>query len=71
MVAGRAAASPVKGMEIGARAVELQQVSDLRDAKGNIMTPAMHLTSGVDGRYQTCGGRWRTSNKLRRDGRLP
>jgi hypothetical protein len=54
MVAGRAAVSPVKGAEIGARAVELQQVSDFRDGQGNVITPAMHLTSGVvDGRYQT------------------
>jgi hypothetical protein len=57
MVAGRATASPVKGMEVGARAVELQQVSDLRDAKGNAIAPAMHLTSGVaDARYQTAVG---------------
>jgi hypothetical protein len=60
IVAARAAASPVKGMEIGARAVELQQVSDLsyKDANGNtVVTPAMHLsTAAVDGRYQTSVG---------------
>ncbi len=53
MVATRAAVSPVHGMEIGARAVELQQMSDTRDVNGNLVTPALHLTTGaVDGRYQ-------------------
>jgi hypothetical protein len=54
MVATRVAASPVHGMEIGARAVELQQMDDTRDANGNLVSPALHLTSGaLDGRYQT------------------
>jgi len=54
MVATRVAASPVKGVEIGARAVELQQMSDTRDDKGNLVSPALHLTTGaLDGRYQT------------------
>ena len=57
MVASRVAASPVKGAEIGARVVELQQMDDsvYKDAIGNtIVTPAMHLTTGaLDGRYQT------------------
>ncbi len=53
MVASRVAASPVSGMEIGARAVELQQMSDTRDANGNLVSPALHLTTGaLDGRYQ-------------------
>ena len=57
MVATRATVSPVRGMEVGARVAELQQVSDLRDAQGNLVMPAMHLTSGVaDGRYQTAVG---------------
>jgi hypothetical protein len=41
-------------MEIGARAVELQQMSDTRDANGNLVSPALHMTTGaLDGRYQT------------------
>jgi hypothetical protein len=57
MVAARVAASPVKGMEIGARAVELQQMNDTtyKDANGNtVVNPALHMTTGaLDGRYQT------------------
>lgn len=57
MVAARGAVSPVKGMELGARVVRLEQVSDNAgpyDAAGNpTRIPPMHLTSGVvDGRYQ-------------------
>ncbi len=56
MLAARGAVSPVKGMELGARVVQLEQVSGnpAFDANGNpTTTPAMHLTSGVvDGRYQ-------------------
>jgi len=40
MVASRAAASPVKGMEIGARVVELQDVSDLRQ---EVLDPATRV----------------------------
>ena len=57
LLAARAAVSPVQGMEVGARAVQLQQLSGTRytDANGNpAETRPMHLTSGaVDGRYQT------------------
>jgi hypothetical protein len=57
LLAARAAVSPVQGMEIGARAVQLQQMSGTKytDA-GNqpAETRPVHLTSGaVDGRYQT------------------
>jgi len=56
LVAARATASPVSGMEVGARAVQLQQLSgsDYVDANGNpAQTRAAHLTSGaVDARYQ-------------------
>ena len=57
LLAARAAVSPVQGMEVGARAVQLQQMSGTRytDVNGNpAETRPMHLTSGaVDGRYQT------------------
>jgi hypothetical protein len=57
LVATRAAASPVKGMEIGARAAQLEQLSDSSyvDGSGNtVRVPAAHLTTGaVDARYQT------------------
>jgi hypothetical protein len=57
LLAARAAVAPVQGMEIGARAVQLQQMSgtSYKDANGNpAETRPMHLTSGmVDGRYQT------------------
>ena len=60
LLAARAAVSPVHGMEIGARAAQLQQMSDTtyRDANGNlVISPATHLTSAaVDGRYQTAVG---------------
>jgi hypothetical protein len=55
-VAGRVAVAPVKGMEIGARAVQLEQMATANsvDANGNpVQTRPIHLTSGaVDGRYQ-------------------
>ena len=58
LLAARAAASPVHGMEIGARAVQLQQMSGTSYTDPVTGLPAetrpMHLTSGmVDGRYQT------------------
>jgi len=57
LVAARAAVSPVSGMELGARVVQLQQLSgtSYKDAAGQpAELPPMHLTSGmVDGRYQT------------------
>ncbi|MGD0837388.1 MAG: DUF6599 family protein [Polyangia bacterium] len=57
LVAARGAVAPMKGMELGARVVQLEQTSDNPggfDAAGNpTSVPAMHLTSGVlDGRYQ-------------------
>jgi hypothetical protein len=56
LLAARAAVSPVSGMELGVRAVQLQQLSRTSyiDANGNpAETRPMHLTSGmVDGRYQ-------------------
>ena len=56
LVATRAAVSPVRGMEIGARAAQLEQMSDTSYVDGNgntVRVPATHLTSGaVDGRYQ-------------------
>lgn len=57
LLSARAAASPISGMEIGARAVQLQQMSgtsytDMNDQLAE--TQPLHLTSGmVDGRYQT------------------
>jgi hypothetical protein len=60
LVATRAAVAPVKGMEIGARAAQLEQMSDSSylDANGNrVRVPATHLTTGaVDGRYQVAVG---------------
>jgi len=57
LVAARAAVSPVHGMEIGARAVQLQQLSGTSYTDANLLpaeTRPLHLTSGmVDGRYQT------------------
>jgi hypothetical protein len=57
LLAARAAVSPVSGMELGARVVQLQQMSgtSYKDANGNpAETRPLHLTSGmVDGRYQT------------------
>jgi hypothetical protein len=57
LLAARAAVSPVQGMEVGVRAVQLQQMSgtSYTDANGNpAETRPIHLTSGaVDGRYQT------------------
>jgi hypothetical protein len=57
LLAARAAVSPVSGMELGARAVQLQQLSgtSYTDANGlPAETRPLHLTSGmVDGRYQT------------------
>jgi hypothetical protein len=57
LIAARAAVAPVQGMEIGARAVQLQQLSGTtyNDANGNpVEIRPMHLTSGmIDGRYQT------------------
>jgi hypothetical protein len=57
LLAARAAVSPVSGMELGARVVQLQQLSgtSYKDADGNpAETRPLHLTSGmVDGRYQT------------------
>jgi hypothetical protein len=57
LVAARGAVSPVSGMELGARVVQLQQLSgtSYTDTSGQPaeMRP-MHLTSGVvDSRYQT------------------
>jgi hypothetical protein len=56
LVAARAAVSPVSGMELGARVVQLQQLSGTgyTDANGKpAEAPPMHLTSAmVDGRYQ-------------------
>ena len=58
LLAARAAVSPVQGMEIGARAVQLQQMSGTtyKDpvTGQTVETRPMHLTTGaVDGRYQT------------------
>jgi hypothetical protein len=58
LLAARAAVAPVQGMEIGARAVQLQQMSgtSYKDPITGAPVEArpMHLTSGmVDGRYQT------------------
>jgi hypothetical protein len=58
IVAARAAVSPMSGMEIGARAVQLQQLSGTSYTDPNTglsaETRPMHLTSAmVDGRYQT------------------
>ena len=57
LVAARATVAPVKGMEIGARAAQLQQMSDSSYVDSNqntVRVPATHLTTGaVDGRYQT------------------
>jgi hypothetical protein len=56
LLAARAAVSPVSGMELGARAVQLQQLSGTtyKDVNGNqAETRPVQLTSGVvDGRYQ-------------------
>jgi hypothetical protein len=57
LLAARGAVSPMSGMEVGARVVELQQLSgtSYTDANGlPAETRPSHLTSGiVDGRYQT------------------
>jgi hypothetical protein len=57
LVAARAAVLPMSGMELGARVVQLQQMSgtSYKDAQGNpAELPPLHLTSGaLDGRYQT------------------
>jgi hypothetical protein len=60
LVAARAAVAPVKGMEIGVRAAQLQQMSDSNyvDGENTGRVPATHLTTGaVDGRYQTQVGK--------------
>lgn len=57
LIAARAAVSPVQGLELGARAVQLQQLSGTSYTDANnrpAETRPMHLTSGaVDARYQT------------------
>ena len=58
LLAARGAVSPVSGMELGARVVQLQQLSGTSYTDPNTGLPAelppVHLTSGVvDGRYQT------------------
>jgi len=60
LVAVRGAVSPVSGMELGARVVQLQQLNgtSYNDSNGRpVELPPLHLTSGVvDGRYQTAVG---------------
>ncbi len=52
IVAARGAVSPVSGMELGARVVQLQQTTSGEGAPTG--APLLNLTSGVvDGRYQT------------------